>query len=234
MRVEILYGELANLLGEHGSQNLLLRTFGKENVIRTSFPDPPAFWDGGIDLVYMGPMTEQTQALVLDKWRDHKEAFRKAIDRGVAFFFAGNALDLVGRSIHYEEGDTIEALGLYPFDTHCHRYDRHNDVVRGHFQQMEVMGFRSQFTSHTGDTKSFPFIQVTHGPGMTQGESLEGIRDNLFFATSLLGPFLVLNPHFTKWLFEQVGYEGLLPFEENLFNAYEWRKKDFDETFEKK
>ncbi|HNZ63039.1 MAG TPA: hypothetical protein PKH23_01735 [Bacillota bacterium] len=231
MRIEILYGELANLLGEHGSQNLLLRTFGEEHVLMTPFPEKPAFPDGGIDLVYMGPMTERSQARVLEVWRGQRALFREAIDRGTAFFFAGNALDLTGRTIAYEEGETIEGLGLYPFDTFCRRYDRLNEVFRGEFQKMDITGFRSQFTTHKGDLRAFPFIRTAHGSGMIPGTPFEGIRDKLFFATNLLGPFLLLNPPFTKWLFAQIGFDGPLPFEDALMRSYQMRQKDFEESF---
>ncbi len=231
MRIEILYGELANLLGEHGTQNLLAQTFGESNIIRTAFPQRPAFLNGNVDFIYMGSMTEQTQRLVLERWRGISGDFRDAIDRGVVFFFTGNALDLVGQTIEYEEGETVEALGLFPFDTYCKRYDRRNETIYGNFQSMDVMGFRSQFTTHRGDLRNYPFIQLIYGDGTIPGSRIEGIRDNRFFATELLGPFLALNPHFTKWLFSLVGFDGQLPFEEALIEAYDVRKKDFREAF---
>lgn len=85
MRVEIMYGELANLLGEHGTQNLLARTFGESNIVRTAFPKRPEFLGGDIDFVYMGPMTEQSQRLVLNAWRGLDDEFRDAIERDVLF-----------------------------------------------------------------------------------------------------------------------------------------------------
>ena len=150
MKIEIVYGELANLLGEHGSQQLLEESFGSSAIIRTPYPQLPAFFQGQADLVYMGPMTEKTQRLVLDLWRDHKEAFEREIQGGTFFFFTGNALDLVGRTIRYEDEETVEAMGLFPFDTYCRRFDRENEVVLASYQDQPVMGFRSQFTRHTG------------------------------------------------------------------------------------
>ena len=234
MKIEIIYGELANLLGEHGSQQLLARTFGEDRLIRTSYPGLPAFFDQEVDLVYMGPMTENTQRLVLALWRGHQEKFRSAIDKGTVFFFAGNALDLAGRSIRYEEKETVEGLGLYPFDTFCRRYDRQNEVVLADFQSLAVTGFRSQFTKHTGDAGAFPFLTVRHGSGMNPDILTEGIHDRNFFATSLLGPFLILNPSFTKILFKTIGFDGPLPFEEELFRAEALRLEDFAATFIKK
>lgn len=231
MRVEIMYGELANLLGEHGTQNLLARTFGESNIVRTAFPKRPAFLGGDIDFVYMGPMTEQSQRLVLNAWRGLDDEFRDAIERDVLFFFTGNALDLVGRTIEYEEGETVEALGLFSFDTYCMRYERRNEAVYGNFQAIDVMGFRSQFTTHRGDLQEHPFIHLKYGDGTIPDSQVEGIRKNRFFATELLGPFLVLNPLFTKWLLSLVGFGGRLPFEEALIRAYDVRKKDFCDSF---
>lgn len=98
MKIEIIYGELANLLGEHGSQQLLARTFGEDRLVRTAYPLLPAFFDQELDLVYMGPMTENTQRLVLDLWRGHEEKFRSAIDKGTVFFLPATPLTLPGEA----------------------------------------------------------------------------------------------------------------------------------------
>ncbi|HPX93660.1 MAG TPA: hypothetical protein PK646_05670 [Bacillota bacterium] len=234
MKVEIIYGELANLLGEHGSQKLLAQTFGEDHLIRTFYPALPAFLKGDVDLVYMGPMTERTQRLVLELWQGQASRFQKAIEGGTVFFFAGNALDLLGRTIRYEGKETIEALGLYPFDTFCRRYDRYNEVVCASFKEMPVMGFRSQFTTHTGDAGAYPFLQVNYGSGMNPDTPSEGIHDRNFFATDLLGPFLILNPSFTRWLFNLTGFRGPLPFEEEMTAAAAIRLTDFLETYSPK
>ena len=44
----------------------------------------------------------------------------------------------------------------------------------------------------------------------------EGIHHHNFFATSLLGPFLILNPSFTLDLFRRLGNKGSHPFEEEM------------------
>ncbi|NLC40532.1 MAG: hypothetical protein GX763_06405 [Clostridiaceae bacterium] len=234
MRIEIIYPEIANLLGEHGTQQLLQKTFADEEIICTKFPDLPQFFTNKIDFIYMGAMTENTQALVLDLWRPYAGDFRQRIDNGLVGFFAGNALDLLGRNIVYEDADTIQALGLYPFDTLCKRFDRKNEIVRGKFHEFEVMGYRSQFTTHTGDSSAFPFIEVINGSGMNPAVKTEGVADKNFFATSLNGPFLILNPEFTKWLFSLFGYRGELPFEADLMAAADLRREDLSRRFDKK
>ncbi len=234
MRIEIIYPELANLLGEHGTQQLLLRTFADEEIVCTNYPDLPQFFDTGIDFIYMGAMTENTQALILELWRPYAKKFRQKINNGITGFFAGNSLDLLGRNIVYEQAETIQALSLYPFDTFCKRYDRKNEILRGQFREFELMGYRSQFTTHTGDSSAFPFIDVKNGSGMNPAVMTEGVAENNFFATSLTGPFLILNPEFTKWLFSRFGYRKSLPFEADLLAAAELRREDLSRHFDKK
>ncbi|MDD2426643.1 MAG: hypothetical protein PHR37_02990 [Eubacteriales bacterium] len=234
MRIEIIYPEIANLLGEHGTQQLLQQTFAAEEIICTNFPDLPVFFREDVDFIYMGAMTENTQALVLDQWRPYAKDFRQKIDNGLTGFFAGNALDLLGRHIIYEEAETIQALGLYPFDTLCKRFDRKNEIVRGRFRDFELMGYRSQFTTHTGDSSVYPFIEVINGSGMNPESKTEGIADRNFFASSLTGPFLILNPEFTKWLFSLFGFRGELPFQSDLLAAAELRREDLRHHFDVK
>ncbi len=234
MRIEIIYPEIANLLGEHGTQQLLEKTFADEEIVFTSFPDLPQFFTSKVDFIYMGAMTETSQALILNLWRPHAKDFRQQIDGGLTGFFAGNALDLLGRNIVYEEADTIQALGLYPFDTLCKRFDRRNEIVRGKFHDFELMGYRSQFTTHTGDSSAHPFIEVSNGSGMNPAVETEGIADKNFFASSLNGPFLILNPEFTKWLFSFCGYRGELPFEADLLAAADLRRADLSRHFDQK
>ena len=44
----------------------------------------------------------------------------------------------------------------------------------------------------------------------------------------LLGPILVINPYFTKYLFEEMGYKKQLPYEKELIKAYEVRLKEYE------
>lgn len=234
MRIEIIYPEIANLLGEHGTQQLLRECFKDEEIFWTHYPDLPQFFTNDVDFVYMGGMTEHSQELVLELWRPHAGQFRSRIDKGLCGFFAGNSLDLLGRNIIYEEGRTIQALGLYPFDTYCNQFDRINEIVTGYFRDFELMGYRSQFTTHKGDSSAYPFIEVENGSGMNASVRTEGIAEKNFFASSLTGPFLIMNPEFTKWLFSLFAYEGELPFEADLMAAAKLRREDLSRHFDKK
>ena len=58
----------------------------------------------------------------------------------------------------------------------------------------------------------------------------EGLRRNNFFATYSVGPFLVLNPLFVKYLLNLMGVEDVrLAFEPTIMAAYEQRLKEFSD-----
>ena len=58
-------------------------------------------------------------------------------------------------------------------------------------------------------------------------EKQEGVLKNNFFGTNLLGPILILNPYFTKYLFSLLGYKKKLYLEKEMIEAYEERVKEY-------
>ena len=55
----------------------------------------------------------------------------------------------------------------------------------------------------------------------------EGVRINNFMATYLLGPLLILNPPFAKYLLSLLGETGKLPYEDVAMEVYETRLSEF-------
>ena len=131
-------------------------------------------------------------------------------------------------SIENEDGSKIEALNLYPIYAKRDMMHRFNCLLRGRFDDIQIVGFKTQFTMAYGDTDKYPFIHVDKGTGMNKETVNEGIRDHNFFATYLVGPFLVLNPLFTKYLLNDVmKLDATLAFEPVIMEAYERRLKEF-------
>ena len=58
----------------------------------------------------------------------------------------------------------------------------------------------------------------------------EGIRVNNFMATYVIGPILVLNPPFAKYLLEKCGADSSdLAFEEAAMEAYDARVREYSD-----
>ena len=66
-----------------------------------------------------------------------------------------------------------------------------------------------------------------YGIGINKKSKLEGVRIKNYFATSMVGPFLMMNPPFVKYLMALLGVkEPKLEFEETNMAAYERRRAD--------
>ncbi len=229
MKIEILYPELCCLYGDKGNTKFLQQCLEDAEFIYTQLNEKPHFLTEEIDLCCMYSMSEQSQELILNRLLPHKEAIVKAMESGkTLFLLTGNALELLGNYIQREDGSKVEALGL------CNTYsvrqapNRFNTLIQAGFEDMTLLGYTSRFAHTYGVTESLAMAKVTIGTGCEPNGKLEGIRTGRVIATYLLGPLLVANPDFSKWLLAKLGVsEPKLPFEADLYKAYEVKAKVF-------
>ena len=230
MKIEILFPEFCNLFGDTYNMIYLEKTLPDAEFIRTPIGGAVRFTEEPVDLVYMGPMTERMQERVIEKLRPLKAKIQAAIDRGTVFLFTGNALEVFGDYIENEDGSRIECLGLYRLCAKRDMMHRHNSDFEGTFEGETVMGFKTQFTMAYTPDESLGLFKKVKGVGLNRKAAWEGIRLHNFFGTYLVGPILVMNPPFTKYLLRLLGAGDVpLAFEKENMEAYAQRKKDFAE-----
>ena len=230
MKIEILFPEFCNLFGDTYNMIYLEKTLPDAEFIRTPIGGAVRFTEEPVDLVYMGPMTERMQERVIEKLRPLKAKIQAAIDRGTVFLFTGNALEVFGDYIENEDGSRIECLGLYRLFAKRDMMHRHNSDFEGTFEGETVMGFKTQFTMAYTPDESLGLFKQVKGVGLNRKAAWEGIRLHNFFGTYLVGPILVMNPPFTKYLLRLLGAGDVpLAFEKENMEAYAQRKKDFAE-----
>ena len=230
MKIEILFPEFCNLFGDTYNMIYLEKTLPQAEFIRTPIGGTVRFTEEKIDLVYMGPMTERMQARVIERLRPLKEKIRAAIESGTVFLFTGNALEVFGDYIETEDGGRIECLGLYRLFAQRDMRHRHNSEFEGPCEGETVMGFKTQFTMAYTPDESLGLFKKVKGVGLNPKAAWEGIRLHNFFGTYLVGPILVMNPPFTKYLLRLIGAGDVpLAFEKENMEAYAQRKKDFAE-----
>ena len=229
MKIEILYPELCNLNGDMGNIRYLKKCVPEIEILETTINEKPKFIDqGDISLVYMGTSTEKSQEIIIEKLKPYTEQIKQKIDNNQLFLFLGNSLEILGKYIENEDGSKIEGLGI--FDVYAKRdmMHRHNSLCIGKFEDIEVVGFKSQFTMMYGNNNDSYFLEVEKGIGINPESKLEGIKDHNFFGTYLTGPILILNPYFTKKLLKLMGAEDTtLAFEESSIEAYKIRLEEF-------
>lgn len=227
MKVEVLFPEFCNLYGDMYNMKYLKMCIPEAEFIETALDDVPAFTKEDVNMIYLGPMTENTQEKVIARLKPYKEKIEELIDKNVVFLFTGNAIEVLGKYIENEDGSKIDAIGIFDVYSKRNMMHRHNSYLIGKYEDIEIVGFKSQFTMMYGDNKDSYFVEVEKGIGLNKESNLEGIKKNNFVGTYLIGPILIQNPLLTKKFLKTMGAkEDKLAFEDDLMAAYDARLKE--------
>lgn len=227
IKIEVLFPEVCNLYGETFNIKYLEKCIDDVETINTALTDTPRFVSEDINMIYMAPMPESIQELAIKKLEPYKKRIKELIDKKVVFLLVGNAVEVFGKYIENEDGSKIEALGVLDLYAKRDMMHRHNSAFIGQFEDIEVIGYKSQFTMvYTDNTENY-FAKVERGIGINKESKLEGIKVNNLIGTYLLGPILVLNPLLTKKILEMMGIkEPKLKYEADLMDAYQKRLEE--------
>ena len=233
MIIEILYPEIASLYGEKGNLDLLRWCFPDAEIILSKLNEEPHFVRHDVDLIVMGPTTEDFQKVLIQRLNPYVERIQSLIEANVHFWMTGNAMDIFGKYIEDEAGKRILGLGLFEFCAQLYRPKRFNSYVLGKIEDMEVIGFKSQFSQLFLLKPIEPWLKVERGFGLNEQTMDEGIKINNFIGTQCMGPFWILNPSFTLRYFKTLGYlKDALPFQAEMEDAYQQRILEFkDEKY---
>lgn len=233
MKIEVLYPEVCNLYGDLMNIEYLKRSLAASGVsdveiIETSLKSEPCFAKSAVDLIYMGTMTESAQELVLKALTPYKARLEELIGNGQLFLITGNALELFGEYIECEEKENINCLGIFKTHAVQKMLQRYNSLYVGKYGDVDIVGFKSQFTHSYGEFEGL--FETVRGDGLNPGTKSEGIKKNNFMGTYIIGPILVLNPPFTKELIKLMGVEKpAAAYEEAAMDVYEHRLSEFME-----
>ena len=230
IKIEVLYSEFANLFGDMMNIRYLEKCMPDAQIIYTGLNDVPAFANESVSMIYMGPMTEQQQELVIKALTPYRKQLKNNIENNTVFLLTGNALETFGRYIENEDKSRIKGLNLFPVYAKRDMLHRYNSLILGEYQGITLVGFKAQFSHSYGDNSNCYFYKVLRGDGLHPGSQLEGIHKNNFFGTYTVGPFLVENPLFVRHLIELMGIEKpTLAFEDSIMAAYQKRLAEFQE-----
>lgn len=227
MKIEILFPELTNIYGDLANVRYLEECLPKAEFIKTSINDVPYFANNKVDMIYIGSFPDEYQDVILDKLLDYKKELKDAIENDVVFVATGSAFEIFGSYIE-EDGERVKGLNIFDNYFIRDKKNRHNSLFIGDFDNMKIVGNKSQFSYMYGGIE-YPFIIAKEGCfGSNPDTLMEGIRYKNFFGTYLLGPFLVLNPYFTKYIFEIIGIKDKLKYEDDVINAYNRRVQSLE------
>ncbi len=234
-KIEFIYPEFTNIYGECYNIEYLKKSSDELEVIMTHHLEKPRFLTADADMVYIGCMTERHQEKTIELLRGYRGEIEAAIAAGTIFLVTGNAIEIFGNLIKENDlsGNLIKevpALGLFDFySVRNMDLPRHNSQYIATFEDMTLLGHRSQFSFSYGEFKDY-FLKIETGIGMNPETGREGIHVNNFFATYSLGPYLIFNPYFVKYLLRLMGLNDEIAFEKNIIEAYNYRLNELRRT----
>jgi lipid II isoglutaminyl synthase (glutamine-hydrolysing) len=243
LTIEMLFPEIANLHGDNANIAYLARCRPDARVIRTALTETPAFVTERVDLVYLGPLTELGQLKAIERLAPHRDRIEALIEAGTTFLFTHNALEVLGTRIRNDDMNyDVPGVGVFELESTLRMFGRYNGKVMGTVPEAGsehlVLGYKSQFSmvsegvsaSQISTAQSVPgFLTAVRGIGRNTATAVEGVRRGNFIGTSLLGPLLIVNPHFTRGLLALLDpdSEPSLAHEQLALAAYDARLTDF-------
>ncbi|NLZ92713.1 MAG: glutamine amidotransferase [Firmicutes bacterium] len=201
LRILHLYHDLLNLYGEVGNVKILAKNLMKQNIQVTvkssSVGDEIEFSD--YDFIYLGSGTEKNQLVALNDLSPFTNELRDAIDQGVVVLATGNSFEIFGQYIRETDGKIYDGLNLFNFHAERSKVRTSADIIySADFLEKNIVGFVNK-KSMAYDIDNYLF-KVKFGVGANENSNVEGIRENNFFGTYIIGPILVRNPHFLDYI----------------------------------
>lgn len=228
MIVEILFQEVCGLYGDSQNSTYLQATLPDAQFIFTKLTDTPYFSDHDPDMIYIGCMSELTQRRVIEKLRPLRDRLLALISKGTPILATGNAGEIFAKHITYvSENIEIDGLGIFDLTVNTDYFRRYNAMVLGEFEELKIVGFRSQFSFLYGDNTDNYFLKCIRGDGINPKSKLEGMRKNNLICTQLLGPILPLNPLFCEYFISLTGSAAQAAYREDAMRAYTQRLEEF-------
>lgn len=176
--------------------------------------------------------------IILDKRYMDKNFITKKDNLNTLDFFKAAEIVENSKKIKIENIDEkyiIKGVGIYDTIAETAMLLRKNGYCLAKFtsenKEIKILGFKSTFTMTYPINEVTYFAQIIRGLGLSSINKNEGIMINNFIATYILGPILLLNPQFIKYLFEKANIliqNQKIYLEEELYSSYEERLKEFE------
>ncbi len=228
-----IFHDLLNLYGESGNITALENAFKQQNIdvdVRNLSLDNEPWNLDDLDILYIGAGTEQNQLLALSTLIKYKDDIDQIIKNNKFIIATGNSIELFGKVIKHENTET-SALGIFEYSV-----ERTNKriVAECVFNYDKIDSKILGFENHQGmiSNVSEPLFTVEKGFSSDLRSKCEGVTQNNFYGTYLLGPLLVRNPELIEKICKDVISNKDKSFHFKEFN-FELEKKAHDKFLTK-
>lgn len=221
-----LFPKLLSLYGEYGNVAIL-----KNALEETGYTvSVTACEDGNADysaygFIYVGSGTEDNLMVALERLIPHADAVKASIAAGKVWLATGNTMTLFGKTIRRGE-QAVPGIGAFGYETTIDDAKRFlGDVLTA--EEVPSLGFINTSCVYQGIERPLLTLHLGKSLGNDKVSNADGIREENFFGTQLIGPFLVKNPHYLQEVYDLLTGEALeLTEEDYISKAYQVALKE--------
>ena len=197
LRIIHFYPDLMSLYGSYANVAVLKRALeAMGNTVTVERVTPGESADiSGADFLFMGAGTERAQKAALTDFLLHYgNDVRELAAKGTPMLFAGNSMELLGKSITDAEGKEYDGIGLAGFTSVQGKRRMVEDVYgQTDLYADPIVGFMNKCSVISG--VETPLVtSMAMGFGNEARNGPEGFHWNNVFASQLTGPILAKNP----------------------------------------
>ena len=185
-----LYYDLMNMYGENGNMRALVKSLEKQGfkvvVDFKSLNEEIEFKK--YNFIYIGTGTDENYELAKEDLKKFVKEMKECISNKVFFLATGNALDLFSE-LHILNFK-VKKIDFRIIGEQIYHYKDINKTI---------IGFQNRDKVIVENHEKYLF-DVIKGTGYDLNYMYEGINNNNFYGTYLLGPLLIRNPYFLEHL----------------------------------
>ena len=142
------------------------------------------------DFIYMGTSSDDDLNIAKEDFKKYYKDIKKYIDNKKFILVTGNSLNLFDNVLDFKS----KLLDFRIVEEQVYKF---KDI------EERIIGFQNR-SYVIQDVKENNLFDVLTGTGYEPNNLLEGIHKNNFYGTYLLGPLLVRNPYFLKYLVKEL------------------------------
>ena len=220
-----LFPKLLCLYGEYGNVAILrreLERMGLEVSVTESESADVNFCD--FDFVYVGSGTEDNLMEAAGRLGEAGESILASMQSGSLYLATGNAMALLGKCITRLDLQ-VAGVEAFSYTTQIREDKRYlGDVLTtdSNVCAARTLGFINTSCVISGIQKPLLALELGEKLGNDKMSAADGILEENFIGTQLIGPFLVKNPHFLAYVVRKLtGEKPVMDPESNQVKAYE-------------
>lgn len=220
-----LFPKLLCLYGEYGNVAILQRELERNGVAVSVTESESADVNfGEYDFVYVGSGTEDNLMEAAGRLGDAGESILASMQSGTLYLATGNAMALFGKTITRLDRQ-VAGVEAFDFSTQIREDKRYlGDVLTtdSNVCAARTIGFINTSCVMSGIQKPLLALELGAKLGNDKLSAADGILEENFIGTQLIGPFLVKNPHFLAYVVRKLtGEKPAMDPQSNQVKAYE-------------